>query len=207
MRSFFQLFRKKKKGSKSSEYYSQENLISTPGHLDTLYSRKPVLRSSYAIKFQEMKLDAIELNILKERLGEESYILDNNNHIPGHRVHFFKENADKYSLLIQVHFIHGLFFYASTKISSGAHMSDTDKRIIALKVLNRYPDIRMEEDLLEYEIMDKNGNILFLTDQMYYFINLAICPDNNKYLKLVLEDYKINRGGYINKGNDLDRFF
>ncbi len=207
MRSFFQLFKKKKKVSRSSDYYSQENLITTPGHLDTLYRRKPVLRSSYTIMFQEMKLDDIDLDKLNERLGEESYILDNNEHIPGHRVHFFKENADKYSLTIQVHFIHGLFFYASTKISSGAHMPDADKRIIALKVLNRYPDISMEEDLLEYEILDKNGNMLFLTDQMYYFINLAICPDNNKYLKLVLDDYKINQGGNVRHDKELDRFF
>lgn len=207
MLSIFKFLKKKKqKASHSSSYYEQENLIASVNNLVSIYERTPSLTTQNHLLFQDLHLDQINMENMEEKLGEESYILDNTKQITGHHVYFYRKYADKFNLVLQVHFLHGQFFFAATKIGAGAHISASEKQTIAQTVLKRFPDVTIPENGLEFEIMDVEGNILYSTDQLYYYLNYALHPDKNKHLKSLMNDNKSNQGLSNKENENLKRF-
>ncbi len=195
MFSFFQLFKKKrikepKKVSRSTTFYHQENTIFDLKDLHTVFDRHPSVKTKHSIRFQENALESINVDKLEDLLGEESYIIDNSDSINGHRVYFYRKNVNRFNLLFQIHFLNKKFFFATTKISTGNHDSKADKHAMLKTLLKPYSDIEIPTDNLKFEFADYEGNMMFTTELMYFFVNYAINPSTNNDLKQLLEmDY------------------
>lgn len=169
----FSFFRKSKKKpqTKNSTYYYRENQIQVKEDLKLIFDKKGSSFTKNDILFQGLKLNEINVAQLEKQFGEESFLLDHDDVIPGHKVFFYKKFVEKFTLLIQLHFINDIFISATTKVSAEALISDKDKEIICHLLLKNYPDIPTPETDYEYDFSDQQGNIIYSKDLIYLHIH------------------------------------
>lgn len=188
MLSFFKS-NKKKTITKGRAFYERESLIQTIdeiidilSHLDT---KKNTIKSKHPIQFQNKALDSIIEKELEKDFGEESFILHPNNDIEGHVVYYYRIRSEYLRFLIQLHFIDGEFFLASTKVYADVLLSKKDKQSVLSNIYNKYcPQIECSDS--EIEIVDPEGNILWTKDDVFFHINYL---HNNKCCKKLLKQY------------------
>lgn len=179
--SIFNIFKKKKKYNNAT-FYQQENLIQSKQNLIAIFSRQPILTTNYPISYQGIALDKIEKINMINLLGEESYFMTNLENFVDHEIYFYRKNIEKFSLLLQVHFIKNTFFFASTKVSSEAVITIKDKLKLVNLLLKNYPDITITKEFVDFEFTDKLGNILFINDQIDLIFNYGCNIANNEFI-------------------------
>ena len=187
MFSFFSKF-KKKPLQKNSAFYYRENQIQNVDDLKTVFNKKASVITNHPILYQGLTLDKILAVEREKQFAEESFMLDHNEVIPGHFIYFYKKSVEKYSLLMQLHFINETFIYANTKVGSESLVSDKDKQKISNQLLQHYPDVVVSNNTLEYEFMDIQGNIISTRDHMYLFINYYPNTTAVDKLRKMIED-------------------
>jgi len=170
MFSFFSKF-KKKPLQKNSAFYYRENQIQNVDDLKTVFNKKVSVLTKHPILYQGLTLDKILAVEREKQFAEESFMLDHNEVIPGHFIYFYKKSVEKYSLLMQLHFINNTFIFANTKVGSESLVSDKDKQKISDQLLHHYPDVIVPKNTFEYEFMDTQGNIISTRDHIYLYIS------------------------------------
>jgi hypothetical protein len=199
MHSFFSSTKKKQKGE---SYYHRENLIQTEyelckvlDHLESTTATKTSLK----ILFQSRELDSIIKKNMAKDFGKESFLLKPNSNISGHEIYFYHITSDGLRFLVQLHFVDDLFFFAANKVYSDMFLSDSDREKIVNRVKNKYCK-DADNEIIEFEVIDAVGNILYSRDDVYYFIKyLANNPTSQKLKK----QYKCYvRPGQGQKTND-----
>ena len=199
MHSFFSSTKKKQKGE---SYYHRENLIQTEyelckvlDHLESTTATKTSLK----ILFQSRELDSIIKKNMAKDFGKESFLLKPNSNISGHEIYFYHITSDSLRFLVQLHFVDDLFFFADNKLYSDMFLSDSDREKIVNRIKNKYCK-DADNEIIEFEVIDAVGNILYSRDDVYYFIKyLANNPTSQKLKK----QYKCYvRPGQGQKTND-----
>ncbi len=185
MPSFFRSSKKKTK-QKGESYYHRENLIQTEFELckvlDYLGSAKAT-KTATKILFLGKELDSIIKKNMVKDFGKESFILKPNNNISGHEIYFYHITHEGLRFLVQLHFVDGQFFFAANKVYSDMFLSDSDKEKIIQRINNKYCK-NVENKIIEFEIIDEHGNILYTRDNVYYFIRyLANNPTSERLNK------------------------
>ena len=170
MLSFFGKPKNKSLTTNSPQYY-RENNIPVLEDLKAVLNKKTNNVTKNKILYQGLALDKINIKELEKYFGKETLLLDHTDKIRGHKVYFYRKNVENYKLIIQLHFIEDIFFYASTKVSSESQVTDKDKQKICATLLSHYPDIPISTNSFEYEFMDTQGNIVFTRDHIYLYIN------------------------------------
>lgn len=191
MLSFFKSS-KNKPPKKGKAFYNRENLIQTiqelNNYLDHLDSSKATHTSSN-ILFQGFELDSIHEKDLEKNFGEESFIHDPDNDIQGHKIYFYRITSQHLRFLIQLHFIDNQFFFAATKVYSDALLSDADKQRVLKQIKTKYyPDAN--DKIIEFDIEDPNGNVLFTQDDVYYYIKYLANNTTSQNLKKKYAGYE-----------------
>ena len=187
MISFFGKSKKNTLTSNSSTYY-RENNIPVVEDLKTVLNKKTNNTTNNKILYQGLALDKIYPKELEKHFGKETLLLDHTDKIRGHKVYFYRKNVENYKLIIQLHFIEDIFFYASTKVSSESQVTDKDKQKLCATMLSHYPDIPISTASFEYEFMDTQGNIISTRDHMYLFINYYPNTTAVDKLRKMIED-------------------
>lgn len=94
---------KKKTHKKGASFYRRENLIQTVDELKNILSH---LGSSNATKtttniiFKGVELDAISLKNLLSDFGDESFLLEPESGITGHKIHYYRFSSQHLRFLI-----------------------------------------------------------------------------------------------------------
>jgi hypothetical protein len=196
------LFSKKKTKSVSPEgklknmsFYLRENQLTNIKELLNLKNLHPqenalVDKTGSEFSVAGIKLSQITPELLLEKLGTPSFVLENQENIPGHKVYYFRAHADLNRLLIQLHFIHDHFFFASNKISAtGITLSDHDKKRVLNKIFQKYAINRTAEENLIVYLTDSKGNRLFTSDDVHFYLHYAIPAQQlNEIIKQVKSD-------------------
>ncbi len=176
---------KKKKEKKGQSFYHRENIIQTIEELNTVLrhlNSSKTSKTNSDIIFKGLDLNAIDENNLEKDFGEQSFILEPESGIPGHKIYYYRISSEHFRFLIQLHFINDQFFFACNKVYAESLLSDIDKQKVIKQIRNKYcPDAKKE--IVEFDIEDSKGNILFTTDYVYFYIKYI--PNNaiNKKLK------------------------
>lgn len=176
---------KKKTHKKGSSFYHRESLIQTIDELNSVLSH---LGSSKATKtitninFKGFELDAINEKTLVNDFGEESFLLEPESGILGHKIHYYRLSSQHLRFLIQLHFIDDKFFFAGNKVYSESLLSDTDKQKVIKQITNKYYQDANNE-AVDFDIEDSKGNILFTHDDIYYYIKYIPNNSINQTLK------------------------
>ena len=187
MLSFFGKPKNKSLTTNSPQYY-RENNIPVLEDLKAVLNKKTNNVTKNKILYQGLALDKINIKELEKYFGKETLLLDHTDKIRGHKVYFYRKNVENYKLIIQLHFIEDIFFYASTKVSSESQVTDKDKQKICATLLSHYPDIPILTNSFEYEFMDIQGNIISTRDHMYLFINYYPNTTAVDKLRKMIED-------------------
>jgi len=189
IRFFRRLKRKLSFSSKShgSRYYFQQNVIKDKADLKLILNPLPkteVFKSDKSFLFNEIPLGEITYKTLRSKLGSPSYILWNDEQIPKHRIYFYREHFGSYKFMMQYHFIEKRFVFACNRISSHNGLTTNDKVEIIRQLLIKYTDLENSElkDDFEVKLMDKDGNIIFTYDSVYFFVNYLPNNENTQHL-------------------------
>lgn len=178
MLSFFKSS-KKKAPKKGQSFYHRENLIQTIEELNSLLDHLDTtlpLKTDTELLFKGFSLDSIIEKNLEDDFGEESFLLEPDSGIDGHKIYFYRISSEHFRFLISLHFINDQFFFAVNKVYSESLLSDKDKKKVIKQITNKYyPDA--PDDLIEFNIEDPKGNVLFTHDDIYYYIKYL--PNNS----------------------------
>ena len=185
----FGFFRKKEPESLTSKssYYERECVVNTTTDLFLLLSDVKNFnfeKTNIDITISNVSLIGINPKNVTKNLGTPKYIFDNNENIPGHKVLFYKEEADIYRFLIQFHFINDKLFYVANKIYTGMSLSDSNKEKIVKQLALKYLNINNFDVPEEYGIFieDNKKNKLFTRDGVYFYVNYFSGDDVTKCL-------------------------
>ncbi len=176
---------KKKTPKKGQSFYHRENLIQTIEELNSVLSHldsSKTTKTKADIIFKGFELDSIFEENLENDFGEESFLLEPDSGITGHKIYFYRISSEHFRFLIQLHFIDDNFFLASNKVYSESLMSDSDKTKVIQQITKKYyPEA--DSKVKEFDLEDPKGNILFTHDDIYYYIKYI--PNNaiNQKLK------------------------
>lgn len=191
MLSFFKSS-KKKTPKKGKTFYERENFIQTINDLNNcvrhLNSTKTT-KSNSNILFQGFELDSIHEKDLEKNFGEESFFLEPDNDILGHKIYYYRITSQHLRFLIQIHFIDDQFFFAATKVYSDALLSPADKQRVLKQIITKYYP-NADEHTIEFDIEDPNGNILFTQDDVYYYIKYLANNATSQNLKKKYAGYE-----------------
>ena len=175
---------KKKKEKKGQSFYHRENLIQTIEELNKVLSHLNSSKTSKTksdIIFKGLDLNEIYEKNLENVFGEESFLLEPESGITGHKIYFYRISSEHFRFLIQLHFIDDQFFFAGNKVYAESLLSDKDKQKVIKQIANKYcPDAVNE--IVEFDIMDPKGNVLFTQDYIYFHIKYI--PNNALNQKL-----------------------
>ncbi len=198
------IFKNKKKTSSSKrgiDYYNRENQIQTIGELSTVLSKlNSQFQSNTETKlvFHNKELSSITKSKLQDDFGKHSCVLNPESGINGHEIYFYRIVSGDFRFLQQLHFIDNDFFFAATKISTEAAMTEKEKKIIVDSIKKKYfpnEDCKNEN----YEIKDPLGNILLTYDNIFYYLKYVV---NNDISKKLLAQY--GNGNKYKLGEDID---
>ncbi|NOX85573.1 MAG: hypothetical protein GXO86_06375 [Chlorobi bacterium] len=189
IRFFRRLKRKLRFSSKShgSRYYFQQNVIKDMADLKLTLNPLPktkVVESDKSFLFNEIPLREITYKTLKAKRGSPAYILWNDEQIPKHRVYFYREHFGSYKFLMQYHFIEKRFVFACNRISSHNGLTNSDKEEIIRQLLTKYTglEIKKSKSNFEVKLIDKEGNIIFTYDSVYFLVNYLPNNENTRHL-------------------------
>jgi len=171
----------------SSKYYFQQNVIKDKADLKLTLNPLPkteVYKSAGSFLFNEIPLKEITHKTLKAKLGTPAYVLWNDDQIPKHRIYFYRERFGSYKFLMQYHFIEKRFVFACNRISSHNGLSKNDREEIVRQLLLKYTDLEIKEpkDDFEVKMIDKEGNIIFTYDSVYFYVNYLPNNENTQHL-------------------------
>lgn len=193
----FRRLRKRAKLAKShdSRYYHQENVIKDKADLVVTLNPLPQTNGYKAKKtfsYNRQPLEEITQKSLKSRLGSPSYILWNHEEIPKHKVYYYRDHIGLYKFLMQYHFFNNQFFFASTRISAQNRLTPKDKTEIVNQLLKKYLDKKPVKTMDDFEIklIDKNNNLIYTYDTVYFYINYLL---NNDTSRLLAEKLGVNK--------------
>lgn len=162
--------------NRNASYFIQENVVQGNGDLRSVLNPSPgvkPLNANRSIAVNEIPLGEITVKKLKAKFGSPSYILKNDHNIEKHKVYFFRDRVGYYKLLMQFHFIHNQFFFASTRISVPKGISVERKRQIVKQVLIKYTGATERKQVkdLDIKIIDEQNNLLFVFDYVSFYLN------------------------------------
>ena len=204
MRSIFRSG-KKKKSKKGIVFYERENLFQTVGDLIKtldIIDDSNCLLAQNPIEFHGNKLDNINEKTISSDFGEKAFLLMPETVVEGSKIYYFRLSSEHLKFLIQVHFLDGYFYFASTKVYGDSLLSERDKKKVIKRIVKKY--IPESDDYeFEFKIRDEQGNILFTKDDVFFHINYL---PNNKITQKLREkhsDYKPPKPGQ-NLKNTLD---
>jgi len=184
MLSFFRKS-KKRNPKKGMAFYHRENLIQTIDELNLTLSRIDsidIINTDKQITFQDNRLDSITIKSLEDIFGEESYILEPESAIVGHKVYYYRLTAEHFRFLIQVHFINDEFFFIGNKIYTELPITINDKRKIIDQLTSKYiPDAKL--NTIEFAIKDTDGNLVYTIDNIYYYLKYIANNTTSRRLK------------------------
>lgn len=176
---------KKKTPKKGQSFYHRENLIQTIEELNNVLNHLGSSKTTKTISeiiFKGYNLDSIFEKDLENNFGEESFLLEPDSGITGHKIYYYRISSEHFRFLIQLHFIDDKFFFAGNKVYAETLLSDYDKQKVIKQITSKYyPDASSE--LIEFNIEDPKGNILFTHDDIYYYIKYIPNNSINKALK------------------------
>lgn len=182
MLSFFKSSKKTPK--KGQSFYHRENLIQTMDELNSILSHLNApnpLKTEKELLFKGFDLDSIIEKNLEYDFGEESFLLQPDSVLEGHKIYFYRISSEHFRFLIQLHFIDDQFFFAVNKVYSESLLSDKDKQKVIKQITNKYyPDA--PDDLIEFDLEDPKGNVLTTYNDIYYYIKYL--PNNSINQKL-----------------------
>ncbi|MDP2721264.1 MAG: hypothetical protein Q8O72_00790 [Bacteroidales bacterium] len=169
----FSFFRKqiKKPVTKNASFYERENPIQSLDDLKNVFNKKATLQTQYKITYQGLGLNEIQSKKLSKQVGEVSYISNHEEKIPGHTIYYYKKHVEKFSLLLQFHFLNDVFFFATTKVSAESLISDKEKQKVLDQLLRHYPDIEIPKNKFTYEFSDPKGNVVSTREHIYIYID------------------------------------
>lgn len=204
----FSLFKKSnsKPIAKNSSTYLRENNISGLEDLKSVLNKNTGVVTKYPIIFQGLPLDEVRVKNLEKHFGNAANILDNSEVIPGHVVYFYRKHVESFSLIIQLHFINNIFFYASTKVSLETILTDNDKKKICSTLLGHYPDIVLCNNGFEYSFKDSKGNIISTRDHIYLYIKYYVKNVEIEKLKQSVGDQTLFKKIGVDNQEKLDNF-
>ncbi|MBU3926692.1 MAG: hypothetical protein KKB74_02720 [Bacteroidetes bacterium] len=205
MFSFFSKL-KKKPLQKNSAFYYRENQIQNVDDLKTVFNKKATVITNHPILYQGLNLDKILAAEREKQFAEESFMIDHNEVIPGHLIFFYKKSVEKYTLVMQLHFINDTFFFANTKVGSESLVSDKEKQKISNQLLHHYPDVIVPNNTFEYEFKDTQGNIISTKDHIYLYISYYANSSAVDKLRKIIENsnFAVNSGQ--TNGEKLENF-
>ncbi len=196
MLSFFKSS-KKKTHKKGQSFYDRENLIQTIDELNIVLGHlgsSTTTKSNSNLLFQNKELDTITKDNLKDYFGEESFLLEHTNLVANHNVYYYRITSEHLRFLIQIHFIDNKFFFAGTKVYSDSILSNNDKQKVIKRITNKYyPEA--DENLIDFDIEDPKGNILFTHDNVYYYIKYLANNELSRELKNQFSGYVKPKSG------------
>ena len=191
MFSFFKSS-KKKTPKKGASFYSRENLVQTAEELSKLSNHLDSKESTITdtnIVFQGFNLDEINEKTLEKNFGEEAYILNHECELPNHKVYYYRIESTSFRFLVQIHFSDGKFFFAGTKVYADSLLSEKQKLTVTQQIARKYlSDPNSKEN--EFNITDKNGNVLYTKDDVFYYLKYV---PNNELTRKIKKQY----GGYL----------
>jgi hypothetical protein len=204
----FSFFRKqlKKPATKNASFYERENPIQSLGDLKNVFNKKATLQTQNKITYQGLALNEIQSKTLSEQIGEESYLSNREEIIPGHAIYFYKKNVEKFTLILQFHFLNDVFFFATTKVSSESLISDKEKQKVSDQLLRHYPDIEIQNNQFTYDFSDPDGNIVSTREHIYMFIDYYANNPEVEKLKAQAEITLFNDEPLRKKNERLDHF-
>ncbi len=191
MLSFFKS-KKNKAQKKGGSFYHRENLIQTIEELNNMLNQpnsSGITLSDANILFQGFELDSIIKKNLEDDFGEESFLLEPEGGIEGHKVYFYRIVSDYFRFLIQIHFIDDKFFFSATKVYSESVLSLIDKKKVIKQIANKY-HLTVNNETINFNIKDPAGNMLFTHDDVYYHIKYLPNNQINKELKKQYQGFK-----------------
>lgn len=200
MLSFFRK-PKKKNLTKNSTFYHRENLIQNIYDLNNVFHVEPsgFDTTNFSITFQGVPLENVNSKLLEEKLGDETYLLDHNDVILGHKIYFYRKNVNKYRLLIQIHFIDNKLFFAATKFSAENLLNNHDKETIINYLLSNYNDVTYKTNQFDYGFTDVKGNKICTTDNVFLYIKYYPSNSDLKQIQQLAEN-----GSYDNISTNLN---
>ena len=160
--------RKRAKLAKShdSRYYHQENVIKDKADL------------------------VVTLNPLPQTNGYKAKKTFSYNRQPLEEI--TRDHIGLYKFLMQYHFFNKQFFFASTRISAQNRLTPKDKKEIVNQLLKKYLDKKPVKTMDDFEIklIDKNNNLIYTYDTVYFYINYLL---NNDTSRLLAEKLGVNK--------------
>ncbi|NQU31980.1 MAG: hypothetical protein HQ521_02000 [Bacteroidetes bacterium] len=190
MLSFFKST-KKKSPKKGQSLYHRENLIQTIDELNYVLSHLDSpknTKSKLNLLFQNKELESIQVKNLVGDFGEESFLLEPDSGIQGHKVYFYRISSEHLKFLIQIQFVEDQFFFAATKVYSESLLSDKDKQNVIKRIIDKYyPDA--DVNTINFSIEDPKGNILFTHEDIYYYLKYIANNEVSKKLKMQYSGY------------------
>ncbi len=171
-------FKKKDPESLTSKstYYERECVITFPTDIFLLLSDARSFeykKTDVPITVSKISLNNITTQAVTKVMDTPKYLFDNKENIPGHKVLFYKEEADIYRFLLQFHFIDNRLFFVANKIYTGMSLPASNKEKIVKQLAQKYLHLPNYDVPEEYGIFisDANGNKLFTRDGVYFYVN------------------------------------
>ncbi len=159
-----------------SAYYERECVVNTTSDIFLLLSDVRNFNFSKTELFasvNNISLHNSTIKMITKEFGIPKYTFDNNENINGHKVLFYKEEADIYRFLLQYHFIDNKLFYVANKIYTGMSLPDSNKIKIVKQLAAKYLKVNnfnVPDDFGIF-IEDPKTNKIFTRDGVYFFVN------------------------------------
>jgi hypothetical protein len=156
---------------RAMHYYGEEDSFT-----DTINGR---------LSFAGMILKDITMEDALDKLEKPAFVLDNSENIPGHTVYFYRQNADLFKFLVQLHFVDNQCVFVRNKISiSGITLSDSEKSKIIDKLFTKYGVKKERGDKLLVSLKDIDGSVLFTIDTVHFYLNYVV---SKKYTGSIID--------------------
>ncbi len=169
----------------NSTYYIRECLIHNVDDLNLILQADLkeftlIAKTDVDLEIKNLPLIGLTEKKLIVSLKQPIYIFDNSDDLKGHKVLFYKEDVGFYRFLLQFHFMDGVFFFASNRVSSSGLLPEAEKNKIIHQILNRY-SIKTEEEYKDFHLMitDENDSVLTTIDEVYFNVNY-LCGGETK---------------------------
>ncbi len=203
----FSIFRrlKTKPQTKNSSFYYRENLVQNADDLKKFCRYKTEIKTKHKILFQGKELNKITPKSLENSMGDESFILNHEPEMPGHVVYFYRKNTELFKLVIQVHFFNNTCILASTKVTTEAILTHSQKKKIVSQLLTHYSDIQPPTTDFQLSFSDEQGNKIFVQDEVYLHINYIPESLTSKDIDQLLNNTNLGNSKSLNE-DMLDQF-
>ncbi len=215
------LFSKKKKPtavkadgdqSRNKSFYLRENQITAVSDFYRMLNYEPekgafVGKINTEIGLAGIPISQLSPDKLINEMDSPSFVLDNSENIPGHIIYFYRQNTDLIKFLIQIHFVQDKCVFINNKISAtGITLTDNDKKKVVEKLFKKYNiDGKLEDENFAIYLTDRNGNKLYSTDSVHFYLNYAANKDSVDYVRHLLDNYHPDEEAEDGFGEALDQ--